>query len=338
MSYYDSLTGLYNRRYLEEEFKRLDTARNLPISIIMGDVNGLKLTNDAFGHNMGDKLLIKTVKAIKSACRSEDIAARWGGDEFVVLLPKTKREEAELIVERIKSECSRMRIGSLNVSVSLGWDTKETKDQELSKILKSAEDHMYKYKVSESGSVRGNIITAIFNTIHEKNLRIESHSKRVSRLCQQIGGAMNLPETDIAELRLGGLLHDIGKVAIDDGILQKKERLTEQELAEIKRHSDIGYRILNTAPEMTDIALYVLSHHERFDGMGYPRGIKQKEIPLISRIIAVADSYDAMTNERPYNRVLSPDMAIEELEKNKGTQFDPDIVDVFIEKVVNLQS
>ncbi|HWQ78174.1 MAG TPA: HD domain-containing phosphohydrolase [Anaerovoracaceae bacterium] len=337
MSYYDSLTGLYNRRYIEEEFKRIDTTRNLPISIIMGDANGLKLTNDAFGHSKGDKLLINTAKAIKSACRAEDIAARWGGDEFVVLLPKTKGEEAELIVKRIKNACSKMKIGSLNVSVSLGWDTKESKDQELLKVLKGAEDHMYKHKVSESGSVRGNIINAIFHTIHEKNPKIESHLKRVSLLCQQIGAAMNLSETEIDELKLSGLLHDIGKVAIDDGILQKTGLLTEQELIEIKRHSDIGYRILNTAPEMTDIASYVLSHHERFDGTGYPRGMKQGEIPLISRIIAVADAYDAMTNERPYKKVLDHDSAVKELEKNKGLQFDPVIVDIFIKKVVNNQ-
>lgn len=146
---------------------------------------------------------------------------------------------------------------------------------------------------------------------------------------------MNLPDTVIDELKISGLLHDIGKVAIDDGILQKKEQLTDQERIEIKRHSDIGYRILNTAPEMTDIALYVLSHHERYDGTGYPRGIKQKEIPLVSRIIAVADSFDAMTNERPYKKVLSRGMAVNELEKNKGTQFDPDIVNVFIRKVVD---
>lgn len=338
MSYYDSLTGLYNRRCFEEKFKEFDTVKNLPISIIMGDVNGLKLTNDAFGHNKGDKLLIKTAKAIKSVCRKEDIAARWGGDEFVILLPKTKREEAELIAGRIKATCTKMKIGSLNVSVSLGWDTKEYKNQDLSKVLKGAEDHMYKHKVSESGSVRGNIINAIFNTIHEKSPRIESHLKRVSQLCQQIGTAMNLPETDIDELRLGGLFHDIGKVAIDDSIIQKKGQLNEQELIEIKRHSDIGYRILNTAPEMADIALYVLSHHERFDGTGYPRGIQREEIPLISRIIAVADAYDAMTNERPYKKVLGHDMAIEELKKNKGTQFDPDIVDVFIRTKKNMRN
>lgn len=180
-----------------------------------------------------------------------------------------------------------------------------------------------------------NYINAIFNTIKEKNSNIESHSKRVSQLCRQMGIVMNLLNTEVEKLTLSGLLHDVGKVAIDNWILEKKERLTEQEWMEIKRHSDIGYRILNTSPEMSDIALHVLYHHERFNGTGYPRGIKRDGIPLSSRILAVVDSYDAMTNERPYKKMMNKSMAIKELEDNKGTQFDPDIVDIFIEKIVN---
>ena len=334
MSFYDSLTGLYNRRYFEEEFRRIDTKRNLPISVIMGDANGLKLINDAFGHKEGDKLLVKAARAIQSACRAEDIAARWGGDEFVILLPKTDSESAERVVKRIQAACSKMRVGSLLVSISFGWHTKVREDENLSTVLKGAEDHMYKHKVAESGSMRGNTINAVFNAISEKNPRIESHLVRVSQLCQKIGEAMDLTDIDINELKVSGLLHDIGKVAIDDDILEKKEVLSEQEMMEIKRHSDIGYRILNTSPEMSDIALYILSHHERYDGTGYPRGIKKREIPLASRIIAVADSYDAMTNERTYKEVLSTSLAIKELEDNKGTQFDPDVVDIFINKVL----
>lgn len=333
-SYYDALTGMHNRRYFEEEFKRLDVARNLPISIIMGDLNGLKLVNDTFGHARGDKLLMKASSAMKTACRCGDIAARWGGDEFVMLLPKTTKEEVEDIVRKILRSCSKMKVGSLNVSVSLGWGTKTEKDESLSKVLKSAEDYMYKHKLAESGSMRGNIIHAIFRTLREKNPRIESHSERVSLLCEQIGAAMSLSAKDINELKVSGLLHDIGKVTIDDRILQKTEKLTEYEWMEIKRHSDIGYRILNTSPDMSDIAVNVLSHHERPDGKGYPRGIYGEEIPLASKIIAVADSYDAMTNDRPYKKIQSKDEAIEELIKNKKTQFDPKIVDLFIEKIL----
>lgn len=338
MSYYDSLTGLFNRRYFEEELKRLDIEGNLPISVIMGDTNGLKITNDAFGHSEGDKLLKQVAKAIKNSCRADDIAARWGGDEFVILLPKTRKEDAEAVVKRIKRVCSDMHVDSLKVSVALGWNTKGTKNEDLVKVLKSAEDYMYKHKVAESSSMRGNIINAIFNTIHEKNPGVENHSKRVCELCQKIGRAMELSESEINELKVGGLLHDIGKIAIDESILNKPGQLTEAEWNEIKRHSDIGYRIINSSPEMSDIAQHVLSHHERYDGTGYPRGLMKEEIPFLSRIIAVADSYDAMTNPRPYKKVLNKYLAAEELVNGKGTQFDPNIVDVFIEKVLNLYS
>jgi putative nucleotidyltransferase with HDIG domain len=194
---------------------------------------------------------------------------------------------------------------------------------------------MYKHKVVENDSLRGNIVKSIFNAIREKNPRIEGHLKRVSALCQRIGAAMDLSETEINELRVCGLLHDIGKIAIDESILKKTEPLTEQEWVEIKRHSDIGYRILSSSPEMSDIAQCILSHHERYDGKGYPKGLKQEEIPFLSRIISVADSYDAMTNERPYKKALTEKMAVQELIRCKGTQFDPKIVDVFISKVLS---
>lgn len=334
MSYCDSLTGLYNRRYFEEELKRLDNESNLPISIIMGDANGLKITNDAFGHSEGDKLLQQVAKAIKKSCRAGDIAARWGGDEFVMILPKTKKEDAGAIVKRIKDACADMRVESLNVSIALGWDTKETQEEDLLKVIKSAEDYMYKHKVVEGENVRSNIINAVFNTLHEKNPGVESHSNRVSALSQQIGKAMALPESRIIELKVAGLLHDIGKVALNENILNKTGPLTENEWNEVKRHSDIGYRIINTSPEMSDIASYVLFHHEHYDGTGYPKGLKGEEIPLLARIITVADAYDSMTNEKTYKQVMSKDAAVNELIKGKGTQFDPHIVDVFIEKVI----
>lgn len=330
MSYSDYLTGIYNRRFVEEKMGRIDTEENLPLSIIMGDVNGLKLFNDAFGHKKGDELIKSAAKAFKSACRTDDIVARWGGDEFVVLLPKTKKEEAEKIVIRIKNTCNNMKFDSLSVSIALGWATKEKQAEELGKILKIAEDYMYKHKFTDSYSNRSNIIKTIFSTFQEKNPILEGHSKRVSHLCQQIGKAMELSEAEIDELRVSGLLHDIGKIAIDKSILNKSLQLTKPEWIEIKRHSEIGYKLLSSLPEMLDISQYVLYHHERFDGKGYPRGLKGEEIPLFSRIINVADSYDAMTNKRAYKEVLPKHMAIEELIRNKGTQFDPHIIDIFI--------
>lgn len=335
MSYYDSLTGLYNRNFFEKEMEKLDTENNLPIAIIMGNVNGLKLTNDAFGHSEGDKLLKKAALTIKTTCRKNDISARWGGDEFTILLPKTEKCEAESIVQRIKTICSNIQIDSIDVSISFGCDAKENINDDILKVLKNAEDYMYKNKVIESDSMRGNIINTILNTLHEKNPREERHSKRVSELCQQIGLAMELPKIEINKLKVVGLLHDIGKIAIEESILNKPGKLTDKEWDEIRRHPDIGYRILSSSNEMLEIADYVLAHHERFDGLGYPQKLKGEKIPLLSRIIAIADSYDAMTSERSYRKPLDKNTVVNELIKSKGTQFDPQIVNIFIKKVLN---
>jgi len=335
LSYHDVLTGIYNRRFYEEEIKRLDTERNLPISIIIGDVNGLKLVNDAFGHDKGDELLKKAATVIQSACRTDDIVARWGGDEFVILLPKTNTKEAEEIVDRIKEQYLDVYVNAIRISISFGWDAKREPDQDILKVLKSAEDYMYQHKIIENASMRDNTITTIIRTLHEKNPREEQHSQRVSEICQYIGKAIGLSEVEVSRLKVVGLLHDIGKIAIEEGILNKPGKLTEREKSEIKRHPDIGYRILSSSFSMLDLADCILAHHERWDGTGYPKGLKGEAIPMVARIIAIADSYDAMTSDRSYRKALSEEVALSEIRNNAGTQFDPEISRIFIEKIMN---
>lgn len=334
LSYHDKLTGLYNRRFYEEEIKRLDTERNLPISIIIGDVNGLKLINDAFGHDKGDELLQKAATAIQNACRIEDIVARWGGDEFVILLPKTKAEEAEEIVKRIKDVYLNEYVNAIRISISFGWDTKIKNDEDILKVLKSAEDYMYKHKVIENQSMKGNTVNTIINTLLEKNPREEQHSKRVGEICENIGTALGFSEIEVGQLKVVGHLHDIGKIAINESILNKSGKLTKHEQDEIRRHPAIGYRILSSSYEMLELAGYILAHHERWDGTGYPKGLKGEAIPKVARIIALADSYDAMTSERPYRKALSEEAAFREIRENAGIQFDPDIARIFIEKIL----
>jgi len=335
LSYHDFLTQLYNRRFCEEEIKRLNSPRNLPISIIVGDLNGLKLINDTFGHDEGDKLLKIAATSIQSACRIDDIVARWGGDEFIVLLPKTSNEEAEEVVNRIKHLYSEQQVNGIQISISFGWNTKYTVEEEITKVFKNAEDDMYRNKTCENESVRSYMINTILNTLHEKNPREELHSKRVSILCQAIGKEIGLSELEIRMLKVGGLLHDIGKIAIEEGILNKEEKLTEQECNEIQRHPEVGYRILSSSHELQELAEYILAHHEKWDGTGYPRGLKGELIPRMARIITLADSYDAMTNERPYRKALSEEIAIHEINKNAGIQFDPEIAKVFVERILD---
>jgi len=337
LGYHDLLTGLYNRRFFEEELKRLDVARNLPLTIVMADVNGLKLINDSFRHALGDELLKTVAEVMTKACRADDIIARLGGDEFIILLPKTDAFETELIIKRIKTLTSKEKVGSIAISVSFGYETKKKEEEKIQEILKKAEDHMYKKKLFESPSMRENAINVIMNTLHEKNKREEQHSHRVSALCRSMGEALGLPEGEIEELKTVGLLHDIGKIAIEETILNKPGKLTDDEWREIKRHPEIGYRILSTVNDMSEMAEYVLAHHERWDGLGYPKGLRGEEITLQSRIISIADAYDAMTSERSYCNTLPEKTVREELQKNSGTQFDPDLVRVFIEKVLAKQ-
>jgi len=335
LSYHDALTGLYNRRALEDKILLLNKEINFPLSAIMGDINGLKLINDTFGHDKGDLLLKKVAALVGSACRPNDIVARCGGDEFIILLPQTKKEQAEELVKSIKALYSNEKINGIEISISFGIATKYKEPEDIIKVLKTAEDIMYSNKTLEVDSSKSHMISTIITTLHEKNPREEHHSKRVSELCQKIGIAMELSPLELRKLKVSGLLHDIGKIAIEEVILNKQGALDEQEREQINRHPEIGYRILCSSYEMIDLAEYILAHHERWDGTGYPKGLKDELIPRNARIIALADSYDAMTSNRPYRNALSTDIALMEIQKNAGTQFDPEISKIFIEKVLN---
>ena len=333
LSFHDQLTGLYNRHFFEAELKRLDTPRNLPISIVVADVNGLKLINDAFGHEAGDELLKKAAEVMLSQCRADEIVTRIGGDEFVILLPGTGLSDTERIVKRIQEKTRETFVDTVMLSISMGWACKDAPDIEFAEVFKQAEKYMYRRKLFESQSMRGATVHSIIRALYEKNKREEQHSRRVSVLSTKIGQAMGLKEESIEELRNIGMLHDIGKIAIPNDILDKPGGLTSEERNEIMRHSEIGYHILSSVIEMAEIAGYVLAHHERWDGKGYPKGLYRDEIPLQARITAVANVYDSMVTERPYRNTFSKEEALEELKRNAGTQFDPEVVKIFVESV-----
>lgn len=334
LSYHDQLTGLYNRRFFEEELNRLDVEMNLPLCIIMADVNGLKLINDSFGHKIGDLLLVKVAEVLKRACRSDEIISRIGGDEFVILLPRMKPDQAEKLIQRIKFISDKETIASVNLSISFGWEAKLEQNEDIQEIFNQAENYMYKRKLFEGPSMRGKTIGAIINTLHEKNSREEQHSHRVAELCKQLATVSKLSEREIEEINNAGLLHDIGKIAIQDTLLNKAGKLTAEEFEEVRRHPEIGYRILSSVNDMAEIAEYVLSHHERWDGKGYPRGLVGEDIPLQARMISIADAFDAMTSERSYRSPMSETEASVELMRNSGTQFDPTLVHRFVNELL----
>lgn len=334
LSFHDYLTGLYNRRYYEEELMRLDTPRNLPLTIIMSDINGLKMINDSFGHDSGDELLKKAAQAIKKGCREDDIVSRIGGDEFVILLPKTDTMEAKKIIKRIKYLLSEEKVGLVDISISFGYETKRNEEDKIHEIFKKAEDFMYRNKLYEDSKIKGKTITSILGAFFAKNQKEQQHSRNVSELCRLMGEALEMSDFKINELKTVGLLHDIGKIAIDENLLGKVDKLTAEDLIELRSHSEIGYRLLKTVNEMSRMAVEVLHHHERWDGEGYPEGLRGEEISLASRIIAIAECYDAMTSNIGNDSILSCQEAIKELLKNSGSQFDADLVKIFIERIL----
>jgi len=335
LTFHDSLTGIYNRAYFENELEKYDNLRYLPISVIMGDMNGLKLVNDAFGHDEGDRLLKIAANSLKESCRQADTVARYGGDEFVILLPNTTTQEAEGIIERISNKISQTQFGPIPPSIALGCETKTFIQQDIHLILKHAEDNMYQQKLMSEQSNRSAVISTLERTLIEVSEETELHALRLQTLCDQMCEKMNLPGSLKSELRLLAVLHDIGKVAIPQSILTKASELSLDEWRLIKQHPEVGYRIAQSSPDLAFIAKGILTHHERWDGTGYPRGLKGEDIPLSSRILSIVDAYDVMISGRAYKQKMSNEEAIEEIKRASGTQFDPTLANIFIEIIIN---
>lgn len=332
LSYHDKLTSLYNRAHVEAVLPELEKPESLPISIIMLDMNGLKLINDVFGHQRGDKFLVEMAKVLKQSCQEKDIVARWGGDEFLVVLPHTDESGCQKVCERIQRACNQATGVAIPLSAAIGATTKDTGAIRLDEMFNIAENRMYNDKVNKGKEVRRSMIASLEGILRERCFESNGHSERVRKLVVDFVAflGMDVNSAEIKPLRQLAKLHDIGKVAIPEEILGKTGPLTSSEWEVVKGHSDIGYRMAQSIGEPT-LADIILALHERWDGSGYPYGLKGGRIPVLARIFALADTYDVITHNRPYKLALDNRAALQEIKAGSGTQFDPELAKRFVE-------
>ncbi|XMB72969.1 diguanylate cyclase [Mycoplasmatota bacterium WC30] len=325
----DFRTGLYNRKTYLEDISNIDDHID-NICMIIIDINGLKVINEVYSDETGDDVLIYLAKLLKKTFKEKGKVYRIGGDEFVVILNESDATKINNEVDVLYTTILKQEIVKLNFTISLGYSTSHDNVSNIKEIYAIAFDRMLKNKLVEANSSQSSIVASLKATLFERSDETEEHANRIGNYATMIGKKLGLSHSKISELQLLGYLHDIGKVGISDAILFKPGRLTELEMNRMKQHPIIGYKIASGIHQLENVAYTIMTHHERWDGKGYPKGLKKIEIPLLSRIISVVDAYDAMTNDRCYKKAMSKEKAITELIDNAGTQFDPDIVKTFI--------
>ena len=337
MNDHDFLTDLYNRRYFEREISEIDRKENLPLAVMIADINGVRLVNDAFGHLAGDRMIKSTGEIIKKSCPERAVVARIGGDEFGILLPNAGKEEINSIIQCIFKSCEEYESKTTEepalINISMGLSVKEGKEETIGETLKEAEDNMYRHKLLDRESHHNAIISSVMATMYARSQETEEHAERLAEISVRIGKAMGLSAKNLDDLKLLAMLHDIGKIGIDDRILNKEGPLSKKEWEIMKKHPEIGFRIAMSSSDLEPVAQYILHHHERWDGDGYPTGLSGEDIPLLSRILAVVDAYDAMTKDRVYRKATGEANAIKEIKENAGTQFDPHIAGLFLKLI-----
>ncbi len=361
----DSLTGLYNHREFQkrmdqevERAKRYDR----PLSIFMLDIDHFKSFNDTYGHQFGDGVLQTISGIMKKQIRTADVLARYGGEEFALILPETNPNDALLVAERIRlkifeTDFSAEKEMSVRVTMSIGVASLDDARDRMS-LIAAADKALYIAK--EAGRNRACLYSASFEGVASqekasvedmrtgllKNLAAavdakspytKGHSEHVAQLTLELGKLLGLHEAEIEGLRQAGLFHNVGTVNISGRILNKQEPLSNEEQKVIRAHPIMAEMLLRQSPHLETIIPAVLYHHERYDGKGYPKGLKGEEIPFSARILGVTSAYQAMISDRPYRQRLSKEEAWAELRRNAGTQFDPDLVEKFIQLLDRLE-
>lgn len=330
LSYHDFLTGLYNRRYFSKELAKI-SEEMLPLSILMGDLNGLKIVNNSHGHSAGDKILVKAAEILEQSIPETAVLARFGGDEFAVMLPNTDNKEAHVVLDSIKDKCSQTEDDDFVISIGMGVSTMLDITEDIEKIFKKADREMNQNKLLETRSANNKIIQGLLSALRAKSDETIEHTERMTELAHKMGIKLGIYNSQLNRLSLLAALHDIGKTSIPEKVLMKPSALNKEEWEMIRGHPARGYKIASATSEFAVVAEEILSHHERWDGNGYPRGLKEKDIPYLARIISIVDAYDVMTSGRPYQSGISNAEALKEIRCCAGTQFDPELAVEFIE-------
>lgn len=358
----DGLTGVYNHRYfydaLSEKINEANEA-NIKIAMLFIDIDYFKQYNDTYGHQAGDEVLKKIGEILKVSTRKRDIVARYGGEEFAVILPFTDEKEASIVAEDIRNNIESTHFkgqenqpnGNLTVSIGISvYPDKAGSDIEL---IKSADDALYRAKffnknrvetytsifdefnrdIDEEDTELVTSIKTLISVINAKDRYTYGHSERLVFYCKLLGDKLDLDKNDKLVLLRGAYMHDVGKINIPKEILIKKMPLTNDEWNMLKEHPQNGVDIVKPVKSLNDLQPLILYHHEKYDGTGYPKGIKGNNIPYLARVLTVVDSFDAMTSNRPYNKRKTYSEGIKELERCSGTQFDPAIAKAFIEVI-----
>lgn len=329
LTYRDPLTGLYNRGFFEKELARLDQVAHWPLSILFADLNGLKLANDIFGHSVGDSLIVEVANVLKQHSRAQDRVFRWGGDEFIMLLPNTSEEEAQRIRALLQADFSKRSVGSLRLDVPMGLSTKSEPDQDVRIVVHQASEEMYWLKTTGQRRYQEETMERILQLLLSKSEGEIQHAERVQQLAAEFGKYLGLSAPELRRLTSAAFLHDIGKVALDAELLHKPFPLAPNDQHEMNRHPLVGFRLLNFFEDTVDLATAVLAHHEHWDGKGYPKGLKGDEIPLLGRILAIVETYDRArygAQAESYNQ----EQALQIIASGAGKKFDPVLARAFL--------
>lgn len=349
----DSLTGLLNHRSLQEALAKAfdgNTNNGNHLAVLMMDVNGFKLFNETYGHQAGDTVLRQVAEVLKRTCRPSDIVGRYGGDEFMVILPETDRPAATETANRLIAALAEERVFTrsgeqLPLAMSIGLAAAPDDSGHKEELLAHVDASLYQAKQSSGSALVTHgeplalissretplgLFETLVRAVDMKDRYTRRHSQLDAEFAVELARAIGLSEGAQGALRIAGLLHDVGKIGVPDHILKKPGPLDSEERAVMQQHVVLSTLILQGVPTLRDVSDAVSCHHERWDGAGYPRGIKGASIPLLGRILAVVDAYSAMILDRPYRKALSEEEALLELQRNSGTQFDPELVAAFV--------